>query len=139
MIRYATTADIEALTELGRREHALSQWGWMPFDEASFRDTALAFMKTVGRTVLFSGGGYLAGMVQPAGFSRRMMAIEYAWYAADGHGLELLSRFERWARNMGASCLVAHNYTNDARLARVMNLRHGYTMLGQAMSKNLEA
>lgn len=138
-IRYAAASDIAAIVALARQEHALSHWADVPFDPDATAATALSFIQSPGKTALVSEGGYLAGMVQPLGFTRRLVAIEYAWFAVDGSGMRLLGKFERWARNMGAVCVTAHSFANEPRLERVMTKRCGYKKLGVAMSKNLEA
>lgn len=139
MVRYATEHDVANIVRLARREHAVSQWRSKPFSEPAVASTALAFIRGHGKTVLLSDGGYFAGLVQPMGFTLRYIALEYAWFAEDGSGLELLRRFEKWARNMGASVLTVHNYTGDHRLARVMTSRFGFATTGVAMSKDLES
>lgn len=139
MVRYATESDIGSIVRLARREHAMSPWSSKPFSDAAVADTALAFIRGQGRTALLSDGGYFFGLVQPMGFTLRYIALEYAWFAEDGSGLELLRRFEKWARNMGAAVLTVHNYTGDHRLARVMTSRYGFATTGTAMSKDLES
>lgn len=136
-IRYATMADVPRLIELARQEHAMSDWNAEPFSESATADTAAAFIRGHGRTVLMGEASYLAGMVQPMGFSNRLIAMEYAWFAADGMGMALLRRFELWARNMGAARMVVHNYTNDRRMTMPLVRRGGYTTMGTALVKNL--
>lgn len=139
LVRYANATDAPAIVELARREHAMSTWASEPFEDASANDTALAFIRGHGKTALVSDGGYLLGLVQPTGFSRRLMALEYAWFAHDGSGLVLLQHFSAWAKNMGATYITVHNYTNDRRLARVLTGRFGFSGIGQAMVSKLEA
>lgn len=138
IIRHACRADIPRIVELAKQEHQLSRWRQIRFDPMACAATAAAFISMHGRTMLVSDGGYLAGLVQPLGFTPTVIAMEYGWFATDGSGLALLSRFERWARNMGAHSVMAHNYTNDHRLARVLTTRYGYAGAGQAMCKPLE-
>jgi hypothetical protein len=137
MVRYASEADIPLLLRLCRAEHAKSQWADVAFDPKAAEGTIRSFLMLVGRTVFVTDGGYIAGLVQPMGFTNRRVAFEYAWYAEDGSGLDLLRQFERWADYMGAFEVIAHNYLNDPRLAKVA-CRRGYRLMGQAMSKRLE-
>lgn len=139
VIRYATVEDIPRLVELARKEHGISDLSHIAFSEAATADTVAAFIRGHGRTLLMSDGGYLAGMVQPIGFSPRLVAMEYAWFAEDGMGMALLRRFELWARNMGAAQLVVHNYTNDRRMTLPLVRRGGYTTMGTALVKRLES
>jgi hypothetical protein len=138
MVRYACEADMPKLLELCRQEHQLSQWKDLAFDARAAEGTIRSFLMMVGRTLLVTEGGYLAGLVQPMGFTQHRVALEYAWYAADGSGMALLQAFEQWAQRMGAVAVVAHNYTGDARLADVLARRRHYSMVGEALTKRLE-
>lgn len=139
MIRHACTSDIPVLVALAEREHAGSQWHWLAFDRVVAERTAYDFITQVGRTVLFSGGGYLAGMVQPMGFTPRTAALEFAFYAEDGSGMALLSAFEQWAGNMGSAVVVVHDYTGADRLGSALVRRRGYRALGRALHKRLDS
>lgn len=139
MVRYATAADIPRLVELARLEHAASPWAGVPFDAEHTAESMLAFVSGWGRTVLCSEGGYLFGLVQPIGFSKRVAALEYAWFATDGSGLSLLRHFTEWARNMNAVALIAHDYLSDGKLAKVLERRLGYKRVGAALSLSLES
>jgi hypothetical protein len=138
MVRYACESDIPRILVLAAREHSRSPWSDIPFDLQATEGTIRSFLMLAGRTLLVTPGGYLAGLVQPLGFSNIRIALEYAWYAEDGRGLDLLAYFERWAHTMGAARVITHNYTDDARLPKVLALRRGYTSLGEALSKRLE-
>src|SRR5689334_12112238 len=137
MVRYACEGDIPLIMRLCEREHGKSVWADVPFDPRAAEGTIRAFLTVVGRTLFVTDGGYIAGLVQPMGFSNYRVALEYAWYAEDASGLALLRRFEKWADDMGAFEVIAHNYLNDPRLAKVAE-RRGYSQIGQAMSKRLE-
>ena len=138
-VRYACLADVPSIVALAQQEHAISAWREIPFDPEATAGIAAEFIAGMGRTLLVSDGGYLAGLVQPLGFSRRLVAMEYAWFATDGSGLALLAKFERWAKNMNAAAVVIHAYGGDPRLQSVLAIRRGYGWLGSAMTKNLEA
>ncbi len=137
-VRYACTADVSRLVELARNEHAQSVWAELPFDADYTAGFVRMLIETFSATVLLSERGYIAGMVQPSGFSRGLMAVEYAFYAEDGHGMLLLDSFEQWAARMGARNVVVHDYaTGDDRLARVLTRRRHYRRLGAALSKQV--
>ncbi|MBI5270696.1 MAG: hypothetical protein HY856_13575 [Burkholderiales bacterium] len=138
MVRYACEADIPLIMRLCEREHAASKWRDVPFEPHAAENTIRQFLSLIGRTLFVSEAGYLAGLVQPFGFSQYRVALEYAWYAEDGSGLALLRRFEEWAHRMGAVEVVAHNYLNDPRLEAVMAKRRGYSLMGSTLSKRLE-
>lgn len=140
VIRYATRNDIPALIALARQEHAQSTWAQaLPFDARAVESTALQFIEQPGRTVLMTDGGYLAGLVQPLGFTAATAAMEWAWFAVDGSGLALAARFEAWARRMGATLVVLHNYSGDARLARVLADRRHYQRAGDAWTRDIRS
>ena len=138
MTRYATHADIPHIVEMARTEHSRSPWAEYAFDAEHVTRTCGEFICGFGRTLIVSESGYLAGLVQPVGFSRALNALEYAWYAEDGKGMSLLAEFEQWARNMNASHLTAHDYIGDGRLASVLERRRGYRRIGCALTKRLE-
>lgn len=133
MVRYATIEDIPTIVELAEKEHHLSLWSDTEFDAEATAETARHFITEFGHTLLVSEGGYFAGLLQPVGFNRRLMAIEFAWFAKDGQGLALLHRFHEWAVQMGAIAVVAHDYAHAGHLSQVLAKRYGYGPLGTAM------
>lgn len=137
MIRLANHTDLPRLVELARSEHGGSPWAGIPFDAAQTGATMSSFVTGFGRTLLCSEGGYLLGFVQPLGFSKKLVALEYAWFATDGSGLALLRRFQEWARSMGAIRVIAHDYAGDGRLSKVL-CRHGWESVGEALSLSIE-
>lgn len=135
MIRHALMSDMARLVALAKQEHASSPWASMPFDDAHVIRLMSHFMTTPGYTMLCSDGGYLAGLLQHAGFSQQMLAMEYVCYSTDGSGLELIKAFEKWGEAMGASAIVIHDYHGGERLGKVLQRRAGYKPLGSALSK----
>jgi hypothetical protein len=138
MPRFAHPGDVERVVSLARVEHARSPWADTPFDATAAEHTVRQFMVMMGRTLIVSPGGYLAGMVQPFGFSRGLMAIEYAWFAADGTGMELLDMFEDWARCLGCRQVLVHDHVTGGRVAHVLHRRRGYQSLGSTLARTLE-
>lgn len=135
-IRHACLADIPQLLDLAAEEHAQSVWHDMPMDRDYAAEVMAAFISGYGRTMFISEtGGYMAGLVQPAGFNREPIAMEYALYAKDGSGLAMLGRFATWAANMGAKAIVVNDMVGDQRLARVLTRRHGYRALGSSLMR----
>lgn len=137
MIRYATHTDIPRLVELARLEHAASSWAEVPFDAAHTGESMGQFVSGFGRTALCSDGGYLFGMAQPAGFTKRLVALEYAWFSVDGSGLALLRKFIDWASEMNAVAVVAHDYHGAGKLASILERRFNFKRVGTALSLSL--
>jgi hypothetical protein len=134
---YANVSDIPLIIELAREEHAQSRWADAPFDEGATRQTAEDFLRSFGRTIFLTPNAYLLGMVQPMGFSRKTIAIEYAWYSRDNSGMALLRAFEAWARNMGADEVVVHDHVSQGRLARILQRRHAYQPVGTTLIRSI--
>lgn len=137
--RPANQSDVPRLVELAREEHARSPWAKHEFEAAAVRATITQFIYGVGRTLITTDGGYLAGLLQPIGFSRQMLALEYAWFSTDGRGMAMLDRFLQWASNMGATSVVVHSYMGDDRLPNILRRRRGFVQLGQAMVRDLRS
>jgi hypothetical protein len=137
MSLYANVSDIPLIIELAREEHSLSRWADAPFDEGATRQTAEDFLRSFGRTIFLTPNAYLLGMVQPMGFSRKTIAIEYAWYSRDNSGMVLLRAFEAWARNMGADEVVVHDHVSQGRLARILQRRHAYQPVGTTLIRSI--
>lgn len=138
MVRFANPNDIPRIVALARIEHGLSPWADIPFDEGAAAETARRFIATMGHTLIVAPGGYIAGQIQPMGFSRRLMALEYAWFSADGTGMGLLEKFEEWARDMGCVQVIVHDHVSRGRLERALYRRRDYQPLGRAMARELE-
>ena len=137
MSLYANVSDIPLIIELAREEHSQSRWADAPFDESAARQTAEDFLRSFGRTIFMTPNAYLLGMVQPMGFSRKTIAIEYAWYSRDNSGMVLLRAFEAWARNMGADEVVVHDHVSQGRLARILQRRHAYQPVGTTLIRSI--
>lgn len=140
-VRYANHSDLPMVVALAREEFESSAWhGRARFSESCVAATAASFISEMGRTLLISDAGYLAGMVQPLGFGREMVAMEYAWFAKDGCGMELLDAFTKWADRMNVRAIMVHNYLcgGDDRLTSVLSRRRGFVVAGAALIKYLE-
>ena len=102
MIRQATAADIPLIVEMGRRFVAASG-SPIPFTEDGASAFAEALIASPDAALLVSDTGMIGGVIAPAYFNPAWrMAVELAWWAEDRSGLQLLSAFEAWARDMGA-------------------------------------
>lgn len=139
MVRYATEDDLPRLLVLAQAEHTRSLWADTTFDPVATSETIRAFIGGAGRTLLTTQGGYLAGLIQPIGFScSRTLALEYAWFAQDGSGMALLAAFERWAKRMGAFAVVVSEQGGAGRLSMVLGQRRGYGCIGESLVRRLE-
>ncbi len=136
--RYASAADIPRLVKLAQAEHGRSLWKHLPFDAEFAASSFSSFITGFGKTVIVGDESYLMGTLQNLGFSRKLIALEYAWYAEDGQGLQLLTQFAQWARQMGAVAVVANNFTGDPRLGSVLNSRYGFHPMGDTFVLHLE-
>lgn len=114
----------------------MSGWADLPFDEEHATRTCVSFLSEVNKTAFISGGGYIAGIVQPINFNPALAAIEVLWFAEDGSGMALLRAFRQWAERMGAVKLVLHDHISGGRLADVLAKR-GYTSVGRTLETNL--
>jgi hypothetical protein len=130
MARYATMSDTERIVELAREEHKGSKFAGMLFAPEAVRQTVYAFIHEPRRTLLVTEHGYLFGLIQPMGFSSELAALEYAWFSKNGEGMVLFVAFDEWAKRMGASQVVLHDYTEDGRLGQVLQRRFGFNEMG---------
>lgn len=137
-VRTALGPDIPRLVGLAKAEHARSPWQYMAFDEVYVGGMFRLFIESFGRVVFTTPGGYLAGLLQPAGFSRATIAMEYAFYAEDGEGMSMLDAFESWAQSMGAHAVVVNDFMGDDRLAGVLRRRRFYTHIGTTLVRPTE-
>lgn len=69
--------------------------------------------------VWVSGGGFIAGSLQPTVISRVPIAMEHGWWASDGSGLRLLRAFEAWAAERGAALVQLSTGPDGADLTRL--------------------
>ena len=137
MSLYANVADAPLIIEMAREEHAQSRWCDSPFDEQAARETLALFMRSFGHTVFMTPNAYLLGLIQPMGFSRKTIAIEYAWYSRDNSGMVLLRAFETWGKNMGADEVVVHDHVSNGRLARILQRRRAYQSVGTTLIRSI--
>lgn len=80
--------------------------------------------------VWVSGGGFIAGSLQPTIISPTPIAMEHGWWASDGSGLRLLRAFEAWARERGAALVQLSTGAEGLELTRL-----GYRLTERAWVK----
>ena len=145
MIRRANAADVTALVEMARAEHALSQLKHTPFDEQVCIARFDSAVSGLGSVVFVSekGGrldGLIAGAIQPNLHNRYCTVYELLWFSTGSHGLRLLEALKNWANRMRATALVVHNYagiSEPEKFTRVM-ARRGFAALGASYTMTLE-
>lgn len=125
-IRKATQDDVPAMLEMGKAFHDYSPWRDIPLDDAALSD----FLSRVveGGVVFLSDGGMIGGVMNPLYFNpAHRVAAELFWWAKSG-GRELMSRFEEWAAQEGASG-IQFSALGDNRSERMERLfiRSGYS------------
>lgn len=116
------------LLEMGRRFHAASG---IPcgFDGDAF----LLAMERCG--VFTTEKGFIAGMLVPSPICPSwVMAVELAWWSEDGKGLSLLRKFEKWARQSGASEIRMTTLSDMPRAGEIMP-RLGYRSVEVSWTK----
>lgn len=136
-VRFALPEDIPRLVGLAEAEHARSPWRGLPFDASFVGARFKEFIESFGSVVFTTPGGYLGALLQPIGFSRAAIAVEYAFYAEDGRGMDLLRAFESWGENMGAKAIIVHDLAGEGRLARALERRRGYRPIGATVVKSI--
>ncbi|RWR09813.1 hypothetical protein [Paenirhodobacter populi] len=71
-------------------------------DRIRTAETIASLMCSADGVVLVSGGGFIAGCIQPTIINPDPVAFELGWYAEDRSGLALIRSFEVWAHSRGA-------------------------------------
>lgn len=86
--------------------------------------------------ILLSPEGLIAGTLMPAIFDPGWItSVEFAWYAPDGHGIKLLTRYMDWSRQAGAQevRMSSINELGD-RVHRILQRRYGARVVEQSYS-----
>lgn len=107
--RPAEVRDIPALVEMGRKFHAVSGYGDVPYDENTMVDLFITLVHSGGIFVVGDKPvGMIGGVVFPVFFNRgSLMAQELFWWSeSPGAGKALLDTFEAWAKSLGAERIV---------------------------------
>lgn len=130
MIWEATSADIPALMDMGRKFAAKACLAEsVGYDEASAETTFGLMIESPHYVILMSEAGTIGGAAVPHPFNAsHIMAQELFWWAESG-GLQLLAAFEEWAAARAGSvrmaCLEA---ASPDRVAKIYE-RRGYRPL----------
>lgn len=102
-MRQATNGDLGRIVEMGRKFHAASGLP-MSFDAEAFGGFVSNMLASETCCFFVTDSGMICGALSPAYCNPDwVMAVELMWWAEDGQGLGLLSAFEEWALDSGAS------------------------------------
>lgn len=103
-MRPAVLADIPGIVDMIEDLRAAVA-GPLPVDRSWTSRTLAHLMADPKGAVWVSGGGFIAGLLQPTIISPALVAKELGWFARDGSGQRLLWQFEGWARENGAALI----------------------------------
>lgn len=101
MIRLAGANDILPIVDMIEDLRA-AVGGPVPVDRSWTAGILAKLITSPDAAVWVSGGGFIAGSLQPTVISPALIAMEHGWWARDGSGLRLLRAFEAWAHERGA-------------------------------------
>ena len=140
-IREATSEDFEELEKLGREMHEESSYSSLAFSPERLRQVFSLYLRDPNKIVLLGvvNGetcGLYAGYLTPYYFSNDLVANDIAWFVTKKRrgsslGLRLLSAFESWALDRGAS-EVRIGYSTDINPSAFDSLmrKRGYSRVG---------
>lgn len=124
MIREATLEDLPFLADLGRQMHKHTRSA--PYRSEHAQEFVGGLIESPEALVLVGPSSMLAGMLVPAWICKDwLIAVELFWYGTDGHGLDLLRAFERWASENRCREVRMTTQTKDPR-AEIILRRKGY-------------
>ena len=126
MIREATTDDVLRIVDMVEALR-LAVGGPVAVDRPWTSRTLAALLESPDGAVWLSGGGFIAGCLQPTIISPEIVAQECGWFATDRSGLQLLRAFEGWARERGATLIQLSTGPTGPDLTRL-----GYRRAEQA-------
>lgn len=143
MIREATHDDIPALLDMGMRFHAGSVYAGLlvPDREVTAGTLRMLIQSETGVVFVMDYMGTLTGAVLgalcPHWVTGETIAVELSWWVDEAHrgsGLTLLSRFEDWARERGASKVTVVEPAGNPGVAMVYQ-RRGYQLVEKSWMK----
>ncbi|RJE81272.1 hypothetical protein [Paracoccus sp. JM45] len=129
MIRPAKQSDIIGIVDMVEALRA-AVGGPVAVDRPHTAHIIAQLIASPDGAVWLSGGGFIAGSLQPTIINPAPVAMEHGWYASDGSGLRLLRTFERWARDRGALLVQISTGPDGLDLTRL-----GYRVAEQAWIK----
>ena len=133
MIRRATAADLDRLTEWGARFHAASGMA-APYDAQATRGFVAGLIDSPQAVVLVHDAGMIGGVLSPAYCAPGwLIAVELFWWA-ERDGMALLRAFEAWAQDAGADEIRMTTLAALPRAAKLM-ARGGYAPAETSYSK----
>lgn len=128
-VRLAAAADVLRIVDMVEAlREAVS--GPVAVDRSWTARTIAKLIASPDGAVWLSGGGFIAGCLQPTIISPEIVAQEMGWFAKDRSGLQLLRAFEGWARERGATLIQLSTGPTGPDLTRL-----GYRRAEQAWIK----
>ena len=140
-LAWATEADFEDVARLGRLMHAESSYAQLAFSEDRLRQIFDVYTKDARRALILGrvngeACGLYAGYITPYYFSNELVANDIAWFVVKERrgtslGLRLLTAFENWAKDQGAS-EIRVGYSTDINPTAFdsLMLKRGYSRVG---------
>ena len=147
-VRLATTADLDAVADMGAVFIARTRYAWFVNPTHDELRSTLTLLLEHGRIwVAEIDGvvcGFLAAVLQPVWFSpRNRVALETVWWMDETHrgrpeGVRLLLEFERWAKAEGAQAICMSDIVleGDSAAERIL-ARLGYQVTERTFVKGL--
>lgn len=135
-IREATINDIPALLVLGKKFNAQIPVG-ISCDETSLINTFTTLINENNSILYVSHdlSGMIGGMVYPYWINTNYMTGNECFWWADGDGLELWTKLEKWAKTKGAHFFQMMRLANsEPRLQKIYE-RKGYIPLEHTHAK----
>lgn len=147
-VRLATTADLDAVADMGAVFIARTRYAWFVNPTHDELRSTLTLLLEHGRIwVAEIDGvvcGFLAAVLQPVWFSpRNRVALETVWWMDPAHrgrpeGVRLLLEFERWAKAEGAQAICMSDIVLEGESAAERILaRLGYQVTERTFVKGL--
>ena len=140
-LSWATEADFEDVSRLGRLMHAESSYSQLAFSEDRLRQIFEVYTKDARRALILGrvngeACGLYAGYITPYYFSNELVANDIAWFVVKERrgtslGLRLLTAFEKWSKDQGAS-EIRVGYSTDINPTAFdsLMLKRGYSRVG---------
>lgn len=128
-IRLARAADIPRVVGMVESLR-IAVGGPIAVDPSWTARNVAALIAGADSAVWVSGGGFIAGSLQPTIINPQPIAMEHGWWASDGSGLRLLRAFEQWAQARGAPLIQLSTGPEGLDLSRL-----GYRIVERAWVK----
>jgi len=138
-LKVATHEDFDVIHKM-----AMNFLNSSPYKDLGNEDTIAVLIADIlnspqnERIIIFSEAGFIVGAAMPFLFGPHMLASEVAWWVepdhrGNGEGLNLLSAFEYWAKNI-ANCKLISMSSLDKEVEKYYK-KNGYKLYERAYMK----